>query len=156
MEWSMSGLEPKAEELFVGSYHHSLDSKRRLIIPSAWRSAMGDSSRLFVFPHPEKQCLFLYTTQGMIVRLMQLRRAPTIDAMDQQAVRALTASSDASAVDAQGRVRVKDELLAHAGVINKVVLVGTLSRMELWSEEQFDLALPAESTLVDRTFFGTY
>jgi MraZ protein len=152
----MNTFESRAEELFVGSYHHALDPKRRLIIPSMWRSMLGESPRLFVFPHPDKQCLFLYTLQEMNRRLAQLRGAGTVDENDQQAVRSLTASADALAPDVQGRVRIKDELLAHAGVKNKVVLVGTLTRIELWSEEQFDLALPTDSPLAENTFFGSY
>ena len=152
----MNTVESRAENLFVGSHHHSLDPKRRLIIPSVWRATLGESPRLYVFPHPDKPCLFLYTLQEMNRRLSQLRQAGAVDENDQQAVRAMTASADALAVDVQGRVRVKDELLAHAGVQSKVVLVGTLTRIELWSEEQFDLALPADSPRVENTFFGSY
>jgi MraZ protein len=152
----MNTLESRAEELFVGSYHHSLDPKRRLIIPSMWRSMLGESSRLYVFPHPDKQCLFLYTVQQMHRFLEQLRAAGAMDEDDQQAVRAMTASADALAVDAQGRVRIKDELLAHASVQSKVVLVGTMTRVELWSEEKFDLALPSGSSLAENIFFGSY
>ncbi len=152
----MNTLESRAEELFVGSYHHSLDPKRRLIIPSTWRSMLGETPRLYVLPHPDRKCLFLYTLQEMNRRLMTLRDAAAVDANDEQAVRAITASADALAVDAQGRVRIKDELLAHAEVSSKVVLVGTMTRMELWSEEQFDMALPADSQLAENAFFGSY
>ena len=152
----MNTLESRAEELFVGSYHHSLDPKRRLIIPSTWRSMLGETPRLYVLPHPDRKCLFLYTLQEMNRRLMKLREAAAVDANDEQAVRAITAAADALTVDAQGRVRIKDELLAHAEVSSKVVLVGTMTRMELWSEEQFDMALPADSSLVENTFVGSY
>lgn len=152
----MNVIESRAEELFVGSYHHSLDPKRRLIIPSLWRSMLNGSSHLYAFPHPDKPCLFLYTVQQMHRFLEQLRSSGALDDGDQQAVRALTASADALSVDAQGRVRVKDELLAHASVKSKVVLVGTMTRIELWSEEQFDLALPSDSPLAENIFFGNY
>ena len=144
------------EDLFVGSFHHSLDPKRRLIVPSGWRAMLGDPARLYVFPHPDRKCLYLYTLEEMNRRLRMLRDAGPADAQDEQAVRALTASADALAVDAQGRVRIKDELLAHAEVKNRVVLVGTLTRIELWSEEQFDLALPAVSPLAEAAFYGGY
>lgn len=152
----MNTIESVTEELFVGSFHHSLDPKRRLIVPSAWRSMMGENGRLYVFPHPDRKCLYLYTLAEMNRRLRQLREAGAVDEQDQQAVRAMTASADALAVDAQGRVRIKDELLAHAEVKSKVVLVGTLTRIELWSEEQFDLALPAASSLAETAFYGGY
>lgn len=117
---------------------------------------MGENGRLYVFPHPDRKCLYLYTLAEMNRRLRQLREAGAVDEQDQQAVRAMTASADALAVDAQGRVRIKDELLAHAEVKSKVVLVGTLTRIELWSEEQFDLALPAASSLAETAFYGGY
>ena len=152
----MNTSEMINEELFVGSFHHSLDPKRRLIIPSAWRAMLGEMPRLYVLAPSDRKCLFLYTLQEMNRRLAQLRAAGAVDANDEQALRAITASADALAVDAQGRVRIKDELLAHAEVNSKVVLVGAMTRMELWSEEQFDMALPAESPLVDNVFFGGY
>ncbi|MCU0857966.1 MAG: hypothetical protein MUC65_06145 [Pontiellaceae bacterium] len=152
----MNTLESMVEELFVGSFHHSLDPKRRMIIPSDWRAMMGGTSRLYVFPHPDRKCLYLYTLAEMNRRLRQLRGAGSADAQDEQAIRAMTASADALTVDAQGRVRIKDELLAHAEVKSKVVLVGTLTRIELWSEENFDMALPAVSALAETAFYGGY
>lgn len=152
----MNTIEAMVEELFVGSFHHSLDPKRRLIIPSNWRSMMGETPRLYVFPHPDRKCLYLYTLAEMNRRLRQLREPGAVDEQDEQAVRAMTASADALAVDAQGRVRIKDELLAHAEVKNKVVMVGTLTRIELWSEEHFDMALPAASALAEKAFYGGY
>jgi len=144
------------EELFVGSFHHSLDPKRRLIVPSSWRVLLGESSRIYVLPHPDRPSLYLYTLTEMNRRLGRLREAGAVDANDEQALRAMTASADSLLLDAQGRVRIKDELLAHAEVKTKVVLVGTLTRIELWSEEQFDLALPTESPLAETTFYGGY
>lgn len=149
-------MQGRVEELFVGSFHHSLDPKRRLIVPSSWRTMLGEQPRLYVFPHPDRKCLYLYTLAEMNRRLRQLREAGAVDEQDQQAVRAMTASADALAVDAQGRIRIKDELLAHAEVKTKVVLVGTLTRIELWSEEQFDMALPAESSTAETAFYGGY
>jgi len=151
----MSTLELINEELFVGSFHHTLDPKRRLIVPSVWRALLGDPSRLYVFPHPDRPCLYLYTLSEMNRRLGHLRGAAA-DEDDEQAVRAMTASADALLPDVQGRVRIKDELLVHAEVKTKVVLVGTLTRIELWSEERFDLALPTASSLAETAFYGGY
>jgi MraZ protein len=144
------------EDLFVGSFHHALDPKRRLIVPSTWRSILGDSSRLYILPHPDRPCLYLFTLAEMNRRLGRLREAGTSGAADEQAIRAITASADALVPDSQGRVRIKDELLAHAEVKSKVVLVGTLTRIELWSEEQFDMALPTASDLAESAFYGGY
>ena len=142
--------------LFVGSFTHSLDAKRRMIFPSSWRNLTGSSNQLFAFPHPEEKCLYLYTAAEMMRRLDELRSAGTIDATDQQAIRSITAGADMLVWDAQGRIRIGENLLRHIEVNEQLVLVGALTRIELWSAENFDLALPQDSSTAENVFFGGY
>lgn len=142
--------------MFVGSFTHSLDAKRRIIFPSSWRNLLGESNRLFAFPHPDDKCLYLYTEAEMARRLSQLRSGGSLDKLDQQAIRSFTAGAELLVWDAQGRIRIGENLLAHAEVKEQVVLVGTLSRIELWSVENFDLALPQDSPAVEEVFYGGY
>lgn len=142
--------------LFVGSFTHSLDAKRRMIFPSAWRNLAGESNQLFAFPHPEERCLYLYTAAEMMRRLDELRTGGSVDANDQQAIRSITAGADMLVWDTQGRIRIGENLLAHIEVKEQLVLVGALTRIELWSAENFDLALPQESSAAENVFFGGY
>lgn len=142
--------------LFVGSFTHSLDAKRRMIFPSSWRNLAGESNQLFAFPHPEEKCLYLYTAAEMMRRVEELRGGGAIDRNDQQAIRSITAGADMLVWDAQGRIRIGENLLAHIEVKEQVVLVGALTRIELWSAENFDLALPQESSAAEDVFFGGY
>ncbi|MEI6891362.1 MAG: hypothetical protein V5783_04235 [Pontiella sp.] len=142
--------------LFVGSFTHSLDAKRRMIFPSTWRNLAGESNQLFAFPHPDEKCLYLYTAAEMMRRLDELRSTGSVDANDQQAIRSITAGADMLMWDAQGRFRVGENLLAHIEVKEQLVLVGALTRIELWSAENFDLALPQESSAAESIFFGGY
>jgi len=142
--------------LFVGSFTHSLDAKRRMIFPSSWRNLAGGSNQLFAFPHPEERCLYLYTAAEMMRRIDALRSGGSIDRNDQQAIRSITAGADLLIWDAQGRIRIGENLLAHIEVKEQVVLVGALTRIELWSAENFDLALPQDSATAEDVFFGGY
>ena len=142
--------------LFVGSFTHSLDAKRRMIFPSSWRNLAGESNQLFAFPHPEERCLYLYTAAEMMRRIDELRSSGVIDANDQQAIRSITAGAELLTWDTQGRIRIGENLLAHIEVKEQVVLVGALTRIELWSSENFDLALPQESSAAENVFFGGY
>ena len=144
------------QALFVGSFTHSLDAKRRIIFPSSWRNLTGGRNQLFAFPHPDDKCLYLYTAEEMMRRLGLLRSDGPIDKLEQQAVRSFAAGADMLVWDAQGRVRIGDNLLAHAEVKSQVVLVGTLTRIELWSVENFDLALPQDSSTAEDIFYGGY
>ena len=142
--------------LFVGSFTHSLDAKRRIIFPSNWRNMLADQNRLFAFPHPDAKCLYLYTEEEMLRRLNLLRTGGALDPQEQKAIRSFTAGADMLVWDAQGRIRVGDNLLAHVEVKEQVVLVGTLTRIELWSAENFDLALPQDSSEAENVFYGGY
>ena len=145
-----------SQVLFVGSFTHSLDAKRRIIFPSTWRNQMGDAHRMFAFPHPEDKCLYLYSEGEMMRRLNQLRSGGPLDKADQQTLRSFTAGAAMLGWDAQGRIRIGDHLLGHAEVKEQVVLVGTLTRIELWSVENFDLALPGDSAAAEDVLYGGY
>jgi len=151
----MTELE-KMPAFFVGSFTHALDAKRRIIFPSAWRNLTDGSNQLFAFPHPEEKCLYLYTAAEMMRRVNELRSGGSLDRGDQAAIRSLTAGAELLIWDAQGRIRIGDNLLAHLEIKSQVVLVGALTRIELWSAENFDLALPQESAAAENVFFGGY
>ena len=153
---SMEYNNTDRQVLLVGSFTHQLDSKRRLIFPSVWRNLAGSDQQLFAFPHPERPCLYLYLKDEMLRRMAQLRDVNSMDADDQQAIRSITAGGELLHWDAQGRVRIGDHLLRAIDVQSQVVLVGALSRIEVWSSERYDLALPASSSVADELFFGGY
>ena len=142
--------------LFVGSFTYALDDKRRMIFPASWRKLAGENNQLFAFPHPEEKCLYLYTADEMMRRLGELRSGGSLDKNDAQAIRAITAGAEMLVWDAQGRIRIGEGLLAHVEVKSQVVLVGAMTRIELWSSENFDMALPQESSAAENVFFGGY
>lgn len=92
----------------------------------------------------------------MARRLGQLRAGGSLDQRDQQAIRSFASGAEMLVWDAQGRIRIGENLLAHAEVKEQVVLVGTLTRIELWSVENFDLALPQDSPAAEEAFYGGY
>ena len=134
----MSESVQNAAALFVGSFTHSLDDKRRMIFPSSWRNLAGASNQLFAFPLEEVSC-------GL-----------PGDKQDEQAIRSITAGAEMLVWDAQGRLRIGENLLAHVEAKSQLVLVGAMTRIELWSAENFDLALPQDSAVAENVFFGGY
>lgn len=123
--------------VFVNTYTHGLDSKKRLTIPSDWRELAGVPKRLIVLPGVNDQCLCVYPAREMARRMDRIRSLSIADERGRQLARTLASRSDLVPWDSQGRIRIKDDLLDYAGLKADVVLVGTFDGFELWSPEKW-------------------
>lgn len=131
------GPEMAGQGVFVNTYTHSLDSKKRLTLPADWREVVGVPRRLFVLPGVSVRCLCAYPAREMTRRLEKLRNLSIADDKGRQLARALASRSDLVPWDSQGRIRIKDDLLDYAELVNQVVLVGTFDGIELWSPDRW-------------------
>ncbi len=123
--------------VFVGHYLHLLDPKKRLTIPSGWREQVGAPEQLYVLPGVNEPCLCVFPAREMAKRLERIRSLSVADVTGRQFLRTLASRSDLATWDAQGRIRVKDELMDYAGITSEVVLVGAFELFELWSPERW-------------------
>ncbi len=126
-----------ADQPFVGTYRHALDTKRRIIIPSEWRDQLTTNT-LYILPDISRTCLFLVTPNIMQAKLARISLQPMSDRKGRDFYRALGARSERVTWDAQGRIRIKDDLLDHANIRNEVTLLGAIDRIEIWDPETLD------------------
>jgi len=150
---AMMGMEnfEGITNVFVDTYTHGLDAKKRLTIPSEWRALVGAPERLFVMPSTNDSCLCVYPANTMAHQLKKLQERSITDVEAQDHLRTLAASSNLVPWDAQGRIRVKDTLLDYAHLTTEVVLVGVFTRFELWSPELWKQKQP----IIDQQKLGT-
>jgi MraZ protein len=123
--------------VFVGTFVHSLDPKQRLTIPSEWRDHVGDPASLYVLPGLDEKCLTVFPAREMAQRLQKVRHMSIADAKARQFARVLGSQSQLAPWDTAGRIRIKDELMEFAGLVNQVVLVGQFEGFELWNPERW-------------------
>lgn len=121
--------------VFVSSFRHSLDPKKRLTIPAEWREQVAPDVSLYVLPDVHHRCLCVFPASEMIHRLQSIRNHSFADREARQFARVLASKSDLVSWDSQGRIRVKDELLDFARLDGVVVMVGAFDRFELWDPE---------------------
>lgn len=138
MEPNTTSLESQIQGMgmFVGNFAHKLDPKSRLTIPSVWRAQVGKPESVYVLPDFHQKCLNVYPAGEMLRKLDALRRYPMSDEKARRFSRVLGGNSELLTWDTQGRIRIKDELLAFAGLTDSVTLVGALDRFELWNPDE--------------------
>lgn len=140
---------------FTGQYEHSLDDKGRLTIPARLRARLGDHFVLTIAP-PDP-CLAMYPETTWSEFCAKLESATRKDATYRAFVRHLFANTEEVSLDSQGRLLLPASLREMARIERDAVLVGTLTRVEIWSAEQWRQAGVAPSHMADlMTELGLY
>lgn len=120
---------------FSGEYHHSLDSKGRLIVPSRFREILGSH---FWIGRGFDKCLQIYDDDGWESFSGRLMALPANSEKARSLVRYFMSGTLEMEIDRQGRIILPSQLRQRAGIENKVVFVGMGTRAELWSEEAYE------------------
>ncbi len=121
--------------MFMGEYNHTIDTKGRLIVPSKFREALGDT---FVVTKGLDGCLFVYDNQEWNAFEEKLKSLPITNKEARQFARFFLAGAAEVEVDKQGRILVPNILREFAQINKEVVLIGGASRIEIWSKERFE------------------
>jgi MraZ protein len=121
---------------FFGVHRLALDDKSRMRIPNKFRAKLSDNYFLCggtdgcLFVLGEEEFNSLFTQKLSELKLNEDEK--------QSALRSLASTMQVPEEDAQGRFILQNNLKAYAGISKKVVFVGVLNRIEIWSEEVYE------------------
>jgi MraZ protein len=125
--------------VFVGTFRHSVDEKKRLAIPAKWRAAAKGAQEFFVLPHPQEHLIVL--PESAMDKMLERVDDISIGEYERRNVlRLITGDAHGTPCDSQGRIILTSELLRHAGIESEAVLVGVLKGFEIWSPAKLELA----------------
>lgn len=124
--------ENAESKVLMGRIEHNLDPKKRLTIPSGWRSDLGDTGFVYVMADPFENCLDLVPQAEMEARLEKLRQKALFDPALAKHLQVIGANSEKLEFDVQGRIRICDRLLRFANLTTTVAMVGAVRTIKLW------------------------
>jgi MraZ protein len=118
--------------VFQGESEHSLDDKWRVIIPTRLRSSLGER---FYMTKGIGGCIFVYTESAYKDMTEKLQKQRDLSLHALRLLRFFTSTE--STADNQGRVQIPANLRdwAKIGEQSDVVIVGTGSKIEIWSRD---------------------
>lgn len=121
--------------MFMGEYHHTIDEKGRIIIPSKFREGLGEK---FIITRGIENCLFVYSLSSWEKITNKLESLPFTKKDARQFVRFFLSGATTAEFDKQGRVNITSPLISYANLQKDCVVIGTGDRLEIWSQEDWN------------------
>jgi len=130
-------MEPSGKAFYTGLFRHTLDDKFRLTIPSAWRYAHEESDTFLATPHPDGYIAVLppAEVEKLHAKIAQMALS---DGAGQDFVARFFAQTQSFSFDKSGRVGLDSALLKHAGITKDAVLVGSLTKFNLYAPTRWE------------------
>jgi MraZ protein len=121
--------------VFLGTYAPRLDEKGRLALPAKYRLELAEG---VVVTRGQERCLFVLTRDAFAQRMQALQDAPMSSKSARTFSRMYGAEAHDDVPDRQGRVTIPSALRSYAGLDRDVLVIGALSRLEIWDPAQWE------------------
>ncbi|MFN3653654.1 MAG: division/cell wall cluster transcriptional repressor MraZ [Armatimonadota bacterium] len=121
--------------MFQGSFPYHVDDKGRLKMPAEFVPALGNS---FTVTRGASGCLWAMPEAEWQAVAARLRGETLVDQRLLTLQRYFIGSAVTVTLDGQGRLSLPGVLREFAGIQREVIVVGTGTRVEIWSRERWD------------------
>ena len=121
--------------MLMGEFHHNIDEKSRLIIPSKFRSELGER---FIITKGLDRCLFVYSEVEWNKIMAKVSNLQFTKKNVRAFERSFIGGASLIEFDKQGRINITSPLVHYADIMKECVIIGVNERLEIWSKEEFD------------------
>ena len=122
---------------FFEEFSHTIDSQRRVAIPADWR--VKDSETRFVLLPAREGILYGIPSRTFHDEIIaKAKKMSLANSRDLRDLAALGSRAQECICDKQGRIQISQRLMDHAGLRDKVVLVGAIWMIQLWTPEKWE------------------
>lgn len=120
--------------MFMGEYHHTIDEKGRLTIPSKLREQLNEQ---IIITRGIDKCLFIYKKNDWDIIINKYKELPnTKDARN--FMRFFLSGANYVEFDKQGRINIQKPLIDYADLNKNCIIIGVNDRLEVWNEDKWN------------------
>lgn len=119
--------------MYVGTYYHTLESKGRFSLPKAFRQQESD----WVLTAGLDGCIFVFAKKQFESEVEKLTKLSYYQADHRAIIRHLASHAQEEKPDGQGRITISPDLQTYAQLKKQIVVVGSLSRIEIWDVDRY-------------------
>ena len=139
--------------MFMGEFHHTIDEKGRLIIPSKIRNDLG---KKFILTRGIEHCLYVYPIETWNEIAKKIESLPFTKKDARDFARFFLSGATVAEFDSLGRVNITSPQISYANITKDCVIVGVGERLEIWSSEDWktfmDSAVKNMSDIADNLY----
>ena len=121
--------------MLMGEFHHNIDEKGRIIIPSKIREELGEN---IIVTRGLEDCFFVYSLDEWSLIVSKLKTLPFTKKDARSFTRMFLSGATAANFDKQGRIKISAPLIEYASLSKECVIIGVNDRLEIWSKEKWD------------------
>lgn len=122
-------------DMFMGEYHHTIDEKGRIVIPTKFREQLKDQ---FIIAKGIENCLYVYAKVDWQHLVESLNTLPFTKKDARTFIRSFFSGATECEFDRQGRTCITSPLIIHAGLKKDCVIIGANDRIEIWDKEAWE------------------
>ena len=121
--------------MFTGEYHHAVDGKGRIAVPSRFRAQLAGE---IVVAQWLDSCLAIFPGEAWEALSGRVGGLPMTDPNARLLQRRLFAGAFETELDRQGRVLVPQSLRSWAGLETEAKVLGLQDHAEIWAPDRWD------------------
>ena len=130
---------------FLGEYTCKIDTKGRMVLPAGILRQMDETrSRTIYLNRGFEKCLVIYPSETWESIAEELEKLNIYNTRSRSFIRYMMRGLSHVELDKTNRIRLNERLLEYAGIKKDLIVVGHLSRIELWDPEEYDKVLSNE------------
>ena len=126
---------------FVSTFTNKLDAKGRVSIPAPYRQILAQQEMGLLYCIPSFVSPSLEAFGNTLLNQFQQRLDkydPLFSENYDDEAQAVLAAAQPLNFDDEGRVRLPEDLIAHAGITDRVVFVGLGQKFQMWDPVRFE------------------
>ncbi len=121
--------------MLMGEYHHNIDEKGRLTIPSKFRDELKEN---FIVTRGLDGCLFVYPMEEWNQIVNKLKTLPFTKKDARTFLRFFLSGACECTFDRQGRISIATPLIEYANIEKECIIIGVNDRLEIWSKNNWE------------------
>lgn len=132
--------------MLLGEFHHNIDDKGRLVIPTKFREDLGQE---FILTRGIEKCLYVYSKTEWEKLVGKLNTLPFTKKVTRTFTRFFYSGATACEFDKSGRMSITSPLVSYAGLDKECIIIGVNDHLEIWNSKAFEEFMNDNSDIIE-------